>query len=128
MKNTISKKNNKEKSIIYMKNYDKWKQIGVEEYGFCIIFNGFISSMLLSKISGNALKLYVYLNINSNNKTGEVWHSTKTISLYFNKSERTIRNWFKELEELNLIKRMQLEFNGVSHNYLQPYPLGKKRK
>lgn len=128
MSNTLNKYTNKEKADIFKNNYDKWKKNGMDNHGFFIIFNGFVTSGKLKMISGNALKLYIYLNTFSNSENGEVWHSNKSISKYFGKSERTIRNWMKELEDLNLVIRMQLQFNGPSHNYLQTYDLGDERK
>lgn len=122
------KKTNKQLSEIYKNNYYKWKISGLENEGYFIIFNGFQKNNNLKKISGNALKLYIYLGINSSNSTGETWHSNATIAKYFNKSERTIRNWMNELESLNLIKRMQLEYNGPAHTYLQTYLLTNDRK
>lgn len=47
--------------------------------------------------------------------------SIDTISKYFKKSKRTISNWLQELEEKKLIKRLQLENNGVAHTFLIPY-------
>lgn len=129
MNNTkLSKKTNKQLSSIYKTNYSQWKSSGLENEGYFIIFNGFQKNNLLKKINGNALKLYIYLGINSSNSTGETWHSNASIAKYFGKSERTIRGWMKELEELNLIKRMQLEYNGPSHTYLQTYLLNNDRK
>lgn len=101
--------------------YSKWKRDSISEKGYFIIFNGFKTTDKLKDISGNALKLYIYLGLNSNNYTGEVWHTNATIATYFGKSERTIRGWMQELESLNLIKRFQLEFNQESHTFLQPY-------
>lgn len=119
----LNQKTNKEVAKSTKKNYSEWKNNGLSQGGYFIIFNGFQHSNKLKNISGNALKLYIYLGINSNSQTGEVWHSNKKISNYFNRSERTIRSWMQELESMNLIKRMQLEFNGESHTYLQTYNL-----
>ena len=124
----IKKYNNKDMAIIYKKNYEVWKKEGLANYGYFILFNGLITSNKLVGISGNALKLYIYLGIYSKNMTGEVWHSNYKIAKYFGKSERTIRNWMKELEELNLINRMQLAFNGESHTFLQTYNRGEVKK
>lgn len=122
--NSYKNLNNKEKAVLFKENYKYWKESSLESNGFFVIFNGFMESGKLKKVSGNALKLYIYLGLNSKNYTGEVWHSNKTISKYFGRSERTIREWMKELEDLNLIKRMQLEFNGNSYTFLQPYDAG----
>lgn len=116
-------KNNKKLADSLRNNYSEWKSKSLEDGGYFVIFNGLQSTDKLKNISGNALKLYIYLGLNSDNFTGEVWHSNKKISKYFNKSERTIRYWMTELESLNLIKRFQLDFNGESHVFLQPYEI-----
>ncbi|PFN04674.1 helix-turn-helix domain-containing protein [Bacillus cereus] len=119
---------NKRKAKLYKGNYKKWKEYSLNENGFFVIFSGFVEENKLKKISGNALKLYIYLGMYSKNMTGEVWHSTTTIAAYFGKSERTIRGWMKELEDQHLIKRMRLEFDGHPHVFLQPYNAGDSRK
>lgn len=117
----MSNKTNKQKSQDLKNNYTHWKKNSLESSGYFTIFSGFKDTNKLKNISGNALKLYIYLGITSNSMTGEVWHSNKTIAKYFGKSERTIRLWMQELESINLIKRFQLEFNEESHTFLQPY-------
>jgi sarcosine oxidase delta subunit len=113
---------NNKKSKYYIKNYSKWRQINKEKHsGFFIIYNDFYEKNILKKISGNALKLYIFLGINSKNETGESWYSIERIANYFEKSPRTISYWLSELEQYNLIKRMQLEINKEAHTYLQPY-------
>lgn len=112
---------NREKSIIMRNNYRYWKLNALEESGYFVIFQGFLENDKLKNISGNALKLYVYLGINSSNLEGIVWHSNEKISKYFGKSERTIRGWMKELEDMNLVKRMRLKYDGNVFTYLQPY-------
>lgn len=112
---------NRNKSIMLKNNYLKWKKIKLDTSGYFIIFNDFLSPGLLKNISGNALKLYLYLGLHSNNLNGEVWHGVDKISKYFDKSDRTIRTWLRELQDIGLIYRMQLDFNGNSYNYLLPY-------
>ncbi|MCJ1750299.1 helix-turn-helix domain-containing protein [Mammaliicoccus sciuri] len=124
MKKIISNKN---RAIIQKKNYSNWKQDSLDNNGFFVIFNGFLEKDYLRKISGGALKLYVYLGINSHNTTGESFYKLTSIANYFNVSERTISNWFKELLKLRLIERYQLELNGVSHTYLNVYDAGERR-
>lgn len=102
-------------------DYRQWKLEALDEAGYFIIFQGFLENKKLRDINGNALKLYIYLGVNSNNLDGVVWHSNKKIALYFKKSERTIRLWMNELESLNLIKRMQLKYDGNVVTYLKPY-------
>lgn len=79
-----------------------------------------VLSILSIYFSISSLIHYIFLGINSKNNTGESWYTIESISKYFGKSPRTISYWFKELEKLNLIKRMQLEINAPSHTYLQP--------
>jgi hypothetical protein len=112
---------NREKAIILKQNYRYWKTRALENSAYFIIFQGFEEIGKLKNISGNALKLYIYLGLHSNNYEGVVWHSNKKISDYFGKSERTIRGWMKELEDLQLIRRMRLKYDGNMHTYLQPY-------
>lgn len=117
----FNKLKNSTKSKIFRNNYKQWKLEALDESGYFVIFQGFLENGILRKISGNALKLYVFLGINSNNLEGIVWYSNKKISYYFGNSERTIRKWMKELEDLNLIKRMRLKYNGNVYTYLNPY-------
>lgn len=124
----FKKLTNSSKAELYRKNYEAWKSKGLESHGYFIIFNGFVENEKLKNISGNALRLYIYLGMYCKNQTGEIWHSNQRIAKYFNKSERSIRTWMKELEDMNLIKRMQLEYNGEAHTYLQPYDLKSERK
>ena len=112
---------NFQKSIEMKKKYKEWKLNSLDESGYFVIFQGFLETNKLKNLSGNALKLYIYLGINSSNLEGVVWHSTETISKYFDKAERTIRTWIKELEDNNLIKRMRLKYNGKQYTYLIPY-------
>lgn len=118
---SFSNLRNREKSLILRRNFRLWKFNSLDNAGYFTIFQGFEESEKLKNISGNALKLYIYLGLHANNYEGIVWHSNRTISRYFNKSERTIRGWMKELEDLNLIKRMRLNYNGQIYTYLQPY-------
>lgn len=115
-------KTNKEIAKNLRSSYSLWKEDSLQESGYFVIFNGFVENGKLKSMSGNALKLYLYLGVYANNKSGEVWHSNSKIAKYFNKSERTIRLWFQELESLNLVRKMQLEFDGEPHMFLQPYP------
>lgn len=106
----------------YTSNYKKWKSEGLEKGGYFVIFNGF-KSKHLREISGQALKLYIYMGLHSGNFTGESWHSAETIKEYFGVSIRTIQNWISELENIGLIKRLQKRPNSVSYTYLIPYDL-----
>lgn len=94
------------------KNYKKNK-------GFFPIFSDF--NVILPEISPGSLKLYIFLGLHSNHKTGESFYSITKLSSELNCSERTISNWIKELETKKLIYRKQKKLNGVSITYLLPY-------
>lgn len=110
-----------EKSMFHRSLYRVWKHYSLSDSGYFIIFQGFAKGNKLREISGNALKLYIYLGLYANNYEGIVWHSNKKISEYFNKSERTIRGWMQELEKLELIKRIRMEYDGKVYTHLRPY-------
>ena len=113
---------NSAKAKYYIKNYSTWRQYNKEKNkGFFIIYNDFNEKGMLRKISGNALKLYIFLGLNSKNETGESWYTIESMAKYFGKSPRSISYWLSELERYDLIKRMQLDLNKESHTYLQPY-------
>lgn len=114
---------NRLKSKYYKDNHLKWKKEGLENQGYFIIFNSFVRNKILTRISGSALKLYIYLGSFTDNHTGECWVSIETIAKYFDRSPRSVSYWIKELEDLNLIRRMQFMVNGPSHTFLQPYTL-----
>ena len=108
-------------------NYQYWKKNNLGSSGYFVIFKGFQANGYLKKISGNSLKLYIYLGIHSNNSTGESFHSVERIAKYFGRSERTIYNWLNELLDLKLIRRAQLELNGPAHTFMQPYDTSIKK-
>lgn len=117
---------NSEKGKRIKKAYRMWKVEALDEAGYFVLFQGFLECGKLKEISGNALKLYLYLGLNSNNFDGVVWHSNKKIGEYFDKSERTIRLWMNELEKAHLIKRMRLKYNEKVYTYLLPYTYKEK--
>lgn len=119
---TINKLNNKKKAEFYTKNFSYWKKDKlINKDGFFIVYNEFLSKNILKNLSGNALKLYLFIGINSNNSTGESWYTIESFCKYFDKSPRTISYWLNELEHFNLIRRMQLKPNTPAHTFLQPY-------
>lgn len=125
---TVKYEHNSSKIESLQYQYSEWKFKSMDESGYFLIFSGFKDNDILKKLSGNALKLYIYLGINSNNFSGTVWHSNKTIAKYFEKSERTIRSWMKELEEKNLIKRIRDGYDGIIYSILLPYDYKSKPK
>ena len=112
---------NYRKKSLLNNNYKKWKENKFETEGFFPIFISFKEEFLLKNLSGNALKLYIYLGLRSGNNTGETWISIETICKYFEKSPRTISYWLKELIDKGLISRFQLEKDSSSHTFLLPY-------
>ena len=113
---------NKKKAEYYRKNYKNWKAIKIyDKAGFFLVYNDFKNKNILKKVSGNAIKCYLYLGISSKNDSGESWHTVERIATYFEVSTRTVSNWLAELEKYNLIKRLQFDMNEVSHTFLQPY-------
>ena len=114
---------NNKKASYYKENYEAWKKQALSTTGYFIVFNTFQKNSLLAKINGNALRLYIYLGLCSDNYTGECWVTIETIATYFDKSTRTISYWIRDLEKLNLVKRFQLDMNKPSHTYLQPYSI-----
>lgn len=117
----MKKLSNAKKSDILKKDYEKWKNKSLQEQGYFPVFSSIKENFILREISGNALKLYIYLGLHVKNNTGECWISIDTMAKYFNKSPRTISTWIKELEDKELIERMQMQKNGVAYTFLRPY-------
>lgn len=112
---------NYRKADFFEQSYSTWKDSSLKKGGYFPIFSGFKENFLLKNLSGNALKLYIYLGMHSGNETGQTWVSIENMAKYFDKSTRTISNWLQELEEADLIERMQMKKNGVAHTFLRPY-------
>lgn len=107
--------------------HQEWRQQNfIEKKGFFPIFYGFKD--YLNQLSGGAVSLFIYIGLNSNNKTGETYHDIDRIAAYFGRSPRTISSWFKELESIGLITRLQLRMNGVAHTFIKPYTPSSKDK
>lgn len=112
---------NMEKAEKIRQKYKEWKKASLSEGGYFPIFNGFKDGFTLQKISGGALRCYMYLGLNSSNDYGESWHSIETIAKYFKKDVRTVGKWIRELRDLKLIDRFQLRINAEAHTFLLPY-------
>jgi len=103
-------------------DYKQWKLNQKQnKNGFFIIYNDLFTSGKLKELNSNSLKVYIYLGIHSNNDTGESWHSVETIAKYFEMDKRTISRALKNLEEINLISRVQKGFRRVANTFLMPY-------
>lgn len=112
--------NKRSRATELRKNHSQWRdEQFLNKNGFFAVFHGFKD--YLPEISGGATSLFLYLGLHSNNQTGECYHDISRIAEFFNKSPRTISSWFKELEEADLIERLQLNLNGVSHTFIKPY-------
>lgn len=112
---------NKRQAELNREDYKEWKNSALSNFGYFPIFQPFKETSLLRNLSGNALRMYVYLGLRSGNETGETWVSIETMADYFGKSPRTISGWLKELEKKQLIERFQLKPNEVAHTFLLPY-------
>ena len=112
---------NYQKAQSFEKQYSDWKSASLNKGGYFPVFTAFKERFLLKELSGNAVKLYLYLGLYSGNDTGKTWISIESMAKYFGKSPRTVSNWLRELEEAKLIERMQMEKDGVSHTFLRPY-------
>jgi hypothetical protein len=109
---------------IFRQEYREWKEQNRKtSKGFFLIYNTFVNDGILKNISGNALKLYIYLCTFSRNDTGESWHSVEKISEYFEVDKRSIKRWFAELEEKRLIIRIQKGYKRVANTFLRPYDI-----
>lgn len=110
----------------YRQNHQQWKMGNLEHRtGFFPIFNDFKLTHL-TKISGGALKAYVYFGLHANNATGECWHSSEKMSEFFEVDLRTMKKWISELEELGLIARIQVGFKRVANTFILPYEIPKE--
>ncbi len=93
------------------------------------VISGFEKIMWLSGINTLVATLrflgvliYMYcFGFNVNNFTGECWISTEKIADYFKNDPRTVKKWFKELETLGLIVRIQNGYKRVANTFLLPY-------
>lgn len=112
---------NRRQAEMNRENYKEWKHVALSKFGYFPIFQPFKETSLLRNLSGNALRMYVYLGLRTGNETGETWVSIETMADYFGKSPRTISGWLKELEKAQLIERFQLKPNEVAHTFLLPY-------
>ena len=102
-------------------SHNKWKERARKAKApFFIIYTDF-KDHHLKDISGGALKLFLYLGFHVKNDTGECWHSIETIADFFGNDQRTVKKWFKELEERKLIRRIQRGYKWVANTFMLPY-------
>lgn len=102
------------------KEHSEWRKYNFENReGFYPVFSDF--KVYFDVLSPGAISLFLYFGLHSNNVTGECKHTLETIAKNFNKSVRTISNWINELEENDLIVRLQENFNSPSKTFIIPY-------
>jgi len=112
---------NRIRAEILKRRYEEWKREALKSTGYFPVFTEFKDSFLLRNLSGGAVKVYLYLGLKSKTWTGETWVSLDQMASYFDCTKRTLSNWLKELQDKELIERMQLEVDGVSFTFLKPY-------
>lgn len=119
----VPSKTNKVRAALHRKRFKVWKSTALQRFGYFPVFQPFRDTFLLRNLSGNAVKLYIYLGLMSGNDTGETWVTVETISAYFGKTTRAVSEWIRELENVGLLDRFQLKPNEAAHTFLVPYGL-----
>lgn len=114
----------KEKEEIFNQkklDYAQWKdELQEINKPFFMIPTDF-KHLFLKDISGGALKLFIFLGFHAKYQTGDTWYSASQIASFFEKDERTIANWFEELEKKGLIFREQKGYKMKANTFLRPY-------
>lgn len=102
--------------------YQAWRDEMKEgKTGFFPVFTNQMRPYL-KDVSGNAIRLYIYLGIHSNNMTGEViGTNVRMMEQFFDCSVRAVQNWLTELEKAKLIRRIQTKVKGAHFILLLPY-------
>ncbi len=67
------------------------------------------------------MKAYIYFGMHANNSTGECWHSNERMCEFFEVDIRTMKKWVAELEERNLIRRVQVGYKRAANTFIIPY-------
>ncbi|HEU4963476.1 MAG TPA: helix-turn-helix domain-containing protein [Bacilli bacterium] len=102
--------------------HQRWRKWLMGRRGFVqIYYDEFLEIVRRENVSGNAVRLYLFLAKHADWETGELRVSVQRIEGFFDCSKRTVLNWLKELEEAKLIKRIQAAPNRFAFTYLLPY-------
>ena len=101
------------------REYRRWKTHKLKSGKFFPVWMDF--RPFLPRLSGGALKLYLFLGLVSKNYTGESWYSNRRLAEKLGCSERAIQAWMAELRENGLVERLRLREHGVAFTYLRPY-------
>lgn len=108
---------------MYESSHTDWRaKMKSEKQGFFPVFSEAIKPHL-KDLSGSALRLFIYLGVHSDNETGEVRAriTNRTMTDFFNCSERTLHKWIAELENAGLIVRLQTRFKATGKIFMLPY-------
>ncbi|MHB1628774.1 MAG: hypothetical protein ACYCVB_10460 [Bacilli bacterium] len=99
--------------------YELWRTtMRTNKEGFFPIFKYFRAH--LRSLSGEALRVFIYMGMVSNNKTGEVFLSIGQIANYSGKTEEDLHDVLSELREAGLVNRLRTE-DGTAKTFLLPY-------
>lgn len=103
-------------------NYKRWREHQhSQKAGFFPVFSNDFKPYL-KDLSGNAVRLYIYLGLHSDNETGDATRATlHAMQSFFNCDVRTLQKWLAELETANLIKRIQPKYKATRRILLNPY-------
>lgn len=103
-------------------SHKEWREnLHKEKTGFFPVFSNQIKPYI-QDLSGNAIRLYIYLGIHSNNETGEVMGTNpRMMQQFFDCQLRTLQKWLEELEQANLIRRIQPAYKTKMHIFILPY-------
>lgn len=105
----------------YRKRHELWRaQMKAENTGFFPVFSADFKPYL-DRLSGNALKLYLFLGFHIDNKTGECTVSLEHIAHHFGAKMRTVQGWMQELTDAKLVARVQTGYRNKSRTFFLPY-------
>ncbi len=99
--------------------YEKWRaNARVTKEGFFPVFKNF-RSYLKGSLSSEAIRVFLYLGLVSNNKSGEVFYPLSSIASYLDKTDEDLKDIMDELKAANLVERIKTE-EGTK-TFLLPY-------
>lgn len=113
--------------IAHRRQHKEWRDwLKSEGTGFFPVFSEDFKTYL-TRLSGNALKLYLFLGAYVDNKTGETTLSLNAIANFFGAKLRTVQGWMQELTDEGLVQRIQTGYKNRAHTFVLPYSPGFKR-
>ncbi|KUP26185.1 helix-turn-helix domain-containing protein [Paenibacillus sp. DMB5] len=106
---------------VFRREHEEWRnQMKADNTGFFPVFSADFRPYL-DRLSGNALKLYLFLGFHIENKSGETTVGLDTIAKHFGAKMRTVQAWMKELTDEGLVARVQTGYRFKAHTFLRPY-------